>query len=377
MPDALQKGDHFRFSMLKKWGYNATIFFQEVLMSLVGRHILGINGLSRADLEHLLNVARRLEPVAKRKVACNVLQGAVLANLFFEASTRTRMSFHTAFARLGGSVDNTTGFTFSSISKGESLEDTARVIAGYADAIVMRHPDEGSVAQFAAGINVPVLNAGDGAGEHPSQALLDYYTITQEFERLGKQIDGMTIAMVGDLRYGRTVHSLSKLLSRFNNITFHFIAPESLAIPQDIAQALIDGGHNVKFFDNIQEGFGGADVIYATRIQRERIAGEAPEGYGEQFRINRHAVETYAPQDVVILHPLPRDSRPGAFDLATDLDTLPQLAIFRQADNGVTMRMSMFACTLGVDEGIERFFLDRHIYRPERLSDNDAPFYTL
>lgn len=345
-------------------------------MSLVGRHVLSIDAFSRAELEHLLGVARRLEPVAKRQFACNVLQGAVLANLFFEASTRTRMSFHTAFARLGGSVDNTTGFTFSSISKGETLEDTARVIAGYADVIVMRHPEEGSVAQFAAGINVPVINAGDGAGEHPSQALLDYYTITREFERLGKKIDGMTIAMIGDLRYGRTVHSLAKLLSRFNNITFHFIAPESLEIPPAITRALEDGGHVVRFFDHLADGLPGVDVIYATRIQRERITGEAPEGYGEQFRLNRKAVERFADPDVIILHPLPRDSRPGAFDLSTDLDALPQFAVFRQADNGVTMRMAMFACALGVDEGIERFFQERHVFRPSRLSNQDADFYT-
>lgn len=345
-------------------------------MSLLGRHVLSIDAFSRTELEYLLAVAKRLEPVAKRKVACDVLQGAVLANLFFEASTRTRMSFHAAFARLGGSVADTTGFTFSSISKGETLEDTARVMAGYADAIVMRHPEEGSVAQFAAGIHVPVINGGDGAGEHPSQALLDYYTITSEFERLGKQIDGMTIAMMGDLRYGRTVHSLAKLLSRFNKIIFHFIAPESLEIPPAITRALEDAGHVVRFFDGLEDGLAGVDVIYATRIQRERIAGEAPEGYGEQFRLNRQAVSRFAPEDVVILHPLPRDSRPGAFDLSTDLDDMPQLAVFRQADNGVTMRMAIFACVLGVEEGIERYFRERHVYRPTRLSDNDAPFYT-
>jgi len=156
-----------------------------------------------------------LEPVARRQYRCNVLDGAVMANLFFEASTRTRISFHTAFSRLGGRVCDTTGFTFSSISKGESLEDTARVIAGYADAIVMRHPETGSVAQFAKGLRVPVINAGDGTGEHPSQALLDYYTISSEFDRLGKTIDGMTIAMVGDLKHGRTIHSLCRLLRLF------------------------------------------------------------------------------------------------------------------------------------------------------------------
>lgn len=347
-------------------------------MSLIGRHVLSIDPFTRSELEHLFSVARRLEPVARRQVRCNVLDGAVMANLFFEASTRTRMSFHTAFSRLGGSVCDTTGFTFSSISKGESLEDTARVIAGYADAIVMRHPDQGSVAQFAQGVHVPVINAGDGAGEHPSQALLDYYTICTEFERLGKQIDGMTITMVGDLKHGRTIHSLSKLLARFDRVSFHFAAPEALAAPPELIDTLRGQGHQVAVYDDVAEAIAQTDVIYATRIQKERFGtGEVPEGYSEQFRINRALIERHAPRDAIIMHPLPRDSREGAFDLATDLDDLPQLAIFRQADNGVTMRMAIFAAVLGVDEGIERYFTEQRGFRPKRYSDNDAGFYTI
>ena len=347
-------------------------------MSLVGRHVLSIDPFTRPELEHLLAVARKLEPVARRQVRCNVLEGAVMANLFFEASTRTRMSFHTAFSRLGGSVCDTTGFTFSSISKGESLEDTARVIAGYADAIVMRHPEQGSVAQFARGINVPVINAGDGAGEHPSQALLDYYTICTEFYRLGKHIDGMTITMVGDLKHGRTIHSLSKLLALFDNITFNFAAPEALAAPQALVDKLRDKGHQVNVYGDVAEAIAKTDVIYATRIQKERFGtGETPEGYSEQFRINRRLIERHAPQDVIIMHPLPRDSREGAFDLATDLDDLSQLAIFRQADNGVIMRMAIFATVLGVDDGIEQYFTEQRGFRPQRYSNYDADFYTI
>ncbi|MBP3195294.1 MAG: aspartate carbamoyltransferase [Cardiobacteriaceae bacterium] len=345
-------------------------------MSLQGRHILSIDQFSRSELEHFRSVAEKLSPVAKRKVRCTALAGAVLANLFFEASTRTRMSFHTAFARLGGEVVDTTGFTFSSISKGESLEDTARVIAGYADAIVMRHPEQGSVAKFASNINIPVINAGDGIGEHPSQALLDYLTISREFSRLGKKIDGMTIAMVGDLKHGRTIHSLSKLLSRFENITFSFIAPENLRAPAELLQELVSAGHTVREYSGIQEGLQNAAVIYATRIQRERIeGGETMEGYGENFRINRRALENYAPKDAIVMHPLPRDSRPGAFDLSTDLDDLDNLAIFRQTDNGMLMRMAIFACVLGVDENIEQTFQPINIYKPKKLSDKDASFY--
>ena len=327
-------------------------------MSLAGRHILSIDQFNRSELERILAVAQTLEPVARRQYRCDVLDGAVMANLFFEASTRTRISFHTAFSRLGGRVCDTTGFTFSSLSKGESLEDTARVISGYADAIVMRHPETGSVAQFAKGIRVPVINAGDGTGEHPSQALLDYYTIDSEFRRLGKSIDGMTIALAGDLKHGRTIQSLCRLLRLFRNITFHFIAPPALAAPQVLLDSLKAAGHHVREFDSISSGLHGADVIYATRIHRA-------------------AIENYAEKDVVIMHPLPRDSRPGAFDLATDLDDLPNLAIFRQADNGVTMRMAIFAMVLDVHENIDRHFHKRHGYRPRRYSDHDADFYQL
>lgn len=347
-------------------------------MSLIGRSILSIDPFSRTELTYLHSVARKLEPVARRQVRCNVLNGAVLANLFFEASTRTRMSFHTAFSRLGGSVCDTTGFTFSSISKGESLADTARVIAGYADVIVMRHPEQGSVAKFAQGINIPVINAGDGAGEHPSQALLDYYTICSEFDRLGKQIDGMTITMVGDLKHGRTIHSLAKLLALFDRVTFHFAAPEALAAPPALLEMLRARGHQVKVFDNVAESIRATDVIYATRIQKERFdTDERPEGYSEQFRINRALIARNAPSDTIIMHPLPRDSREGAFDLATDLDDLPQLAIFRQADNGVTMRMAMFACVLGVERDIERYFTPQHGFCPQRYSATDADFYVI
>ena len=318
-------------------------------MSLAGRHILSIDQFNRSELEKMLEVAHTLEPVARRQYRCDALDGAVMANLFFEASTRTRISFHTAFSRLGGRVCDTTGFTFSSLSKGESLEDTARVISGYAD-----------------------------TGEHPSQALLDYYTIDSEFRRLGKSIDGMTIALVGDLKHGRTIHSLCRLLRLFRNITFHFIAPPALAAPQELLDSLKAAGHHVREFASISSGLPGADVIYATRIQRERIeGGEEMEGYSEDYRINRVAIENHGAKDVIIMHPLPRDSRPGAFDLATDLDDLPNLAIFRQADNGVTMRMAIFAMVLDVHENIDRHFHKRHGYRPRRYSDLDADFYQL
>ena len=347
-------------------------------MSLTGRHILSVDSFSRAELEELRKVAKTLEPVARRARRCDVLDGAVLANLFFEASTRTRISFHSAFSRLGGRVVDTTGFTFSSISKGESLEDTARVIAGYADIIVMRHPEQGSVARFTRNIKIPVINAGDGIGEHPSQALLDYYTIDSEFSRLGKAIDGMTLTMVGDLRHGRTIHSLCKLLSRFSDIHFRFIAPRMLRAPAALIALLQSRGHRVDEYESLDDGLPGSDVLYATRIQRERIqGGEQMEGYSERFRVNAAAIRRLATPETVIMHPLPRDSREGAFDLASDLDDHPQLAIFRQADNGVTVRMALFAMVLGVAQDIEAFFHRRRGYRPARYSERDADFHRL
>lgn len=341
-------------------------------MSLIGKHLLSVEALSRQDLDHLCSVATRLEPIAKGEYRCDVLQGALLANLFYEPSTRTRMSFHTAFTRLGGSVVSSIGMDSSSISKGESLEDTARVIAGYADVIAMRHPQEGAVAQFAEPIFIPVVNAGDGTGEHPSQALLDFYTIQKEFKHLGKSIEGLRIALVGDLKHGRTIHSLCKLLALLDKVEFNFIAPSNLAAPESLLQYLKERGHTVNILDSLQQRLD-VDVLYATRIQRERIEnGENLPGYGEQFRVNAAMIRNYANPDTIILHPLPRDSRPEAFDLDCDLDSFKQLAIFRQTDNGVMMRMAIFACLLGVDDVLETHFHKRLGFRPQYYRKMDS-----
>ncbi len=178
-----------------------------------GRHLLSVQQFDRESLQALFGLADLVRPIAERRSVCTVLDGAVLGSLFFEPSTRTRLSFESAFLRLGGEVTTTTGFTFSSMAKGESIADTSRVVSGYSDVLVVRHPDEGSVAEFAAASVVPVVNAGDGAGEHPSQALLDVYTLDSELARRGKSWSGCTIAIVGDLKYGRTVHSLMKLMA--------------------------------------------------------------------------------------------------------------------------------------------------------------------
>ena len=201
-------------------------------MSADGRpQLLSVAQLERESLEELFRITDVMQPIARRHKVCRVLEGAVMGSLFFEASTRTRVSFGAAFSRLGGSVCDTTGFTFSSMAKGESIYDTSRVMAGYVDALVIRHPEQGSVAEFARATNIPVINAGDGPGEHPSQAILDMYTIQREFSRLGKLMDGAHIAMVGDLKYGRTVHSLIRLLTLYKGMKFTLISPASLEMP--------------------------------------------------------------------------------------------------------------------------------------------------
>jgi aspartate carbamoyltransferase catalytic subunit len=318
-----------------------------------------------------------MEPIARRRKVTRVLEGAVLGNLFFEPSTRTRVSFGAAFCRLGGSVCDTTGFTFSSMVKGESIADTSRVVSGYVDAIVVRHPEQGSVAEFARHTHLPVINGGDGTGEHPTQALLDLYTIRREFARLGKAVDGATVAMVGDLRHGRTVHSLIRLLSLYRGLTFRLVAPRSLEMPPELVEAAAAAGHRVQQVPLLAEGLRGADVLYATRIQKERMSGEALEAYPVDFRIDRRALAALGRPDTVVMHPLPRDGSPGANDLSTDLDDDPRLAIFRQTDNGIPVRMAVFAVLLGVEHLVQRDLRDAPWIAPARLGPRDAPFHRL
>src|SRR5210317_1287319 len=198
-------------------------------MQFAGSHILSVAQFERADVECIFSVADAMQPYAQRRRITRVLEGAILGSMFFEPSTRTRISFGSAFNLLGGEVRETTGFETTAIAKGESLFDTARVLSGYSDVIAMRHPAEGSVAEFAGGSRVPVINGGDGANEHPTQALLDLYTIRSELASKGRGVDGLRIAMVGDLRFGRTVHSLSRLLLLFDKVQIQLVSPQELA----------------------------------------------------------------------------------------------------------------------------------------------------
>jgi aspartate carbamoyltransferase catalytic subunit len=321
-------------------------------------HLLSVDVFDRGLAEDVLRVAATMEPFARRQKVTRVLEGAVLGNLFFEPSTRTRVSFGAAFCRLGGAVCDTTGFTFSSMAKGESIHDTSRVISGYVDAMVVRHPEQGSVAQFAAATHVPVINGGDGPGEHPTQALLDLYTIHHELARADRKLDGAHIAMVGDLKHGRTVHSLIKLLSLYKGLRFSLVAPASLEMPPSLVALARERGHRVVESDTLAKGLRSPDILYATRIQKERMGGEGLEAYPASFRIDRAAVKAYCAKHTVILHPLPRDSTPGANDLADDLDRDPRLAIFRQTDNGIPVRMAIFAILLGVDHLVTKDLRD-------------------
>lgn len=338
-------------------------------MQFSGSHILSIQDFERSDIERVFAVADRMAPYAQRQKITRVLEGAILGNMFFEASTRTRVSFGSAFNLLGGEVRETTGFETSAITKGESLRDTARVLSGYSDVIAMRHPDAGSVAEFASASRVPVINGGDGPNEHPTQALLDLYTIEKELRSRGREgIDGLRIAMIGDLRYGRTVHSLCKLLMLFSNITVSLVSPRELRMPEGLVEGLREAGHQVEELDQLEPGIQGVDIAYSTRIQEERFASrEEADLYRGRFRLNQSVYTQYCEPNTVIMHPLPRDSRSEANELDTDLDENPNLAIFRQADNGVLIRMALFALVLDVVDQVDTHARDVNWYTGRRF----------
>ncbi len=318
-------------------------------MEFAGSHILSIQQFERADVERIFSVADQMEPYAQRQRVTKVLEGAILGNMFFEPSTRTRVSFGSAFNLLGGEVRETTGFESTAIAKGESLYDTARVLSGYSDVIVMRHPAEGSVAEFAAASRVPVLNGGDGSNEHPSQALLDLYTIKKELSEQRRGIDKLRIAMVGDLRYGRTVHSLCKLLCLYDDVQVRLVSPGELRMPGEIVEQMRGAGMQVEESDALEESIAHVDIVYSTRIQEERFnSQEEADLYRGRFRLNQSVYTANCEPNTVIMHPLPRDSRDNARELDDDLNDNPNLAIFRQTDNGVLVRMALFALTLDV-----------------------------
>jgi aspartate carbamoyltransferase catalytic subunit len=330
-----------------------------------GVHILSIEQFQRDDIEVIFRTADIMEPYAQRVKLTRVLEGAILGSMFFEASTRTRISFGAAFNLLGGQVRESVGMESSSLIKGESLEDTARVLSGFSDVICMRHPVAGSVAKFAYASRVPVFNGGDGSNEHPSQALLDLYTIGKELQARGRGIDGLRVAMVGDLKYGRTVHSLCKLLSLYRNIQVMLVSPTELAMPEDLITLMEQAGHQVKVADTLEQSIAHVDIVYSTRIQEERFSDRAEaDRYRGRFRLNQAIYTKHCEPNTVIMHPLPRDSRIEANELDSDLDMNPNLAIFRQTDNGLLVRMALFALVLDVAHLLDKYEQDIRWYNP-------------
>ena len=324
-------------------------------MDFSGSHILSIDQFDRSDIEKLFSVADKLEPYASKEKITRVLEGAILGNMFFEPSTRTRISFGASFNLLGGNVREITEIGSSSLAKGESLADTAQVLSGYSDIIVMRHPEIDSVQKFAEASRVPVINAGDGSNEHPSQALLDLYTIQKELSQNDKSIDGLRIALVGDLKFGRAVHSLCKILSLYNDVKMNLISPEELKLPIELVESISAKGVTITETENLEDGISEVDIIYVTRVQEERFKNKQDaDKYRGLLSLNQSIYTANCEPNTVIMHPLPRDSRSDANELDSDLYENPNLAIFRQADNGIVIRMAIFSLVLDIEEKIDQ-----------------------
>ncbi|MEW6709276.1 MAG: aspartate carbamoyltransferase [Candidatus Riflebacteria bacterium] len=301
------------------------------------RDLISIEDLNEKHLRDYIELGNRVEAMdseKKRQILC----GRVLGVLFFEPSTRTRLSFEAAMLRMGGQVIGFSEVLNTSVAKGESLSDTIRTVEQYCDAIVIRHPREGA-ARLAAEISrLPIINAGDGANQHPTQTLLDLFTMQKYFGR----VDNLKISMVGDLKYSRTVHSLVHAMAKFKNVEFCFVSPETLKMPEYVLESVEN--ESLKFQEStcMQEAIRGSDVIYMTRIQRERFPDPLEyEKVKDAYRLDRDALKE-APAHLKVLHPLPRVN-----EIATDVDSLPNAAYFPQAGYGMTMRQGILAHLLG------------------------------
>jgi aspartate carbamoyltransferase catalytic subunit len=301
------------------------------------QHILSVRQFTRDDLEHVFAVAADMRTMVERVGTFDLLKGKVLANLFYEPSTRTSSSFIAAIERLGGSAIPINEVRYSSVAKGESLPDTVRTLECYSDVIVLRHPETGAAATAAKYCRKPLINAGDGAGEHPTQALLDLFTIREELGR----IDGLTVTMLGDLRYGRTVHSLSRLLALYD-IRLNYISPEILRMPGDVVNELHERGVSQTTHDDLDQVLATTDVLYVTRVQKERF--ENPDEYESvkgSYVITPETMK-HVKQQMIVMHPLPRVG-----EIAMEVDDDPRAAYFRQMEYGLYVRMALLAMVLG------------------------------
>lgn len=305
---------------------------------LTGMDILSVSQFDKEKIDYIFARAREMRQMVQRIHGTDLLKGHVLSCLFYEPSTRTSSSFIAAMERLGGGViPITQGVQFSSVSKGETLADTIRTLEQYSDVIVLRHPDIGAAKLAADYADIPVINAGDGPGEHPTQALLDLFTIQDELGRM----DGLKVAMVGDLRYGRTVHSLTKLLLPYN-VSLRFVSPEILRLPLTVMNQVIDAGVEARETHDVADVIENADVLYVTRVQKERFSDLAQyEEVKNFYEITTELMER-AKEKMVVMHPLPRVG-----EIHYNVDKDPRAAYFRQVQNGMYIRMALLAAVLG------------------------------
>ncbi len=305
--------------------------------SFYGRDIVSVRQFSRGDLDYLFDVADEMRGIVRRVGATDLLKGHILANLFYEPSTRTSSSFIAAMERLGGAVIPIHGVQYSSVSKGESLPDTIRTLECYADVIVLRHPEVGASEVAARYASKPIISAGDGIGEHPTQGLLDIYTIRSELGTL----NGLHVAMVGDLKNGRTVHSLARLL-RLYDTRITFVSPDILRVPPELRDELMAEGRAVVETNKVEDVIADADVVYVTRVQKERFADLRDYDLVKDYYEITPEVMQQAKERMALMHPLPRVN-----EIHASVDDDPRAAYFRQMANGMYIRMALLAAVLG------------------------------
>lgn len=302
-----------------------------------GRDIISVRDLSRGEIDHILDAAKKMVPAARGEREDRSLAGKVLGTMFFEPSTRTRLSFESAMTRLGGGVLGFADPSITSLTKGETLADTVRMVESYADAVVLRHPHEGAARLAAKFSSIPVINGGDGAGQHPTKTLLDLYTIWSE----KGGIEGQKVALLGDLKYGRTVHSLTYALTRYG-VDLYTVAPPQLQMPKEIVEYTKEKGVELTSTSSLDEVIREVDVLYVTRIQKERFPD--PTEYMKVagiYQVNKRVLRDAKP-DMIVMHPLPRVD-----EIHPEVDETPHAKYFIQAFNGVPVRMALLSLILG------------------------------
>lgn len=302
-----------------------------------GKDILSVKQFNNRDLNYIFGVAHEMQEMVSRVGTFDMLKGNILANLFYEPSTRTSSSFTAAMERLGGSVIPISEVRYSSVAKGESLPDTIRSLECYSDVIVLRHPETGSAALAAQYARKPIINAGDGTGEHPTQALLDLFTIQEEMGC----INGLTITMLGDLKYGRTVHSLARLLTLYN-VKLNYVSPDLLNMPAEVIEEIGAKLIPQTQYSNLDEVLDQTDVLYVTRVQKERFENPADYEKVRSSYVITSELMAKAKEEMIVMHPLPRVG-----EISMDFDNDPRAAYFRQMEYGLYVRMALLALVLG------------------------------